>query len=118
MHHHHEAGAGYSALVLAASHCVVTGEACIGHCLELLGQGDSSVAGCAKSVQQMLAACIALQQLAAWKSAYVPRFAAVVKDMCKACEEECRKHENKHKECRDCAESCAACAIECAKVSI
>ena len=43
--------------------------------------------------------------------------AAVVMDMCKACEDECRKHEKKHKSCKDCADSCAACYTECKKVA-
>ena len=117
MHHQHGAGPDYGALAHAATHCVMFGEACIGHCLELLGQGDKEMAACAKSVEQMLAACTMLRQLATRKSAYVPRMAAVVMDICKACEDECRKHEKKHKECHDCAESCAACYAECKKVA-
>lgn len=117
-HHHHAGGADYATLAHAATHCVMFGEACIGHCLDLLAEGDKEMAACAKSVEQMLAACNMLRQLATWKSAYVPRMAAVVMDMCLACEQECRKHENKHKECRDCAESCAACAKECKAVAI
>ena len=119
-HHHHEhaMGADYSALALAAAHCVSSGEACIDHCLDLLSQGDKEMAACAKSVEQVLAACTMLRQLATWKSAYAPRMATVVMDMCKACEDECRKHEKKHKECKDCAESCAACFKECKAVAI
>ena len=119
MHHHHgAAGADYSALAHAATHCIMFGEACIGHCLDLLGEGDKEMAACAKSVEQMMAACHMLRQLATWKSAYVPRMAAVVMDMCKACEDECRKHEKKHKECKDCADSCAACYKECKAVAV
>jgi len=118
MHHHHNAAKDYSALAHAATHCIMFGEACIDHCLDLLGQGDKEMAACAKSVEQMMAACTMLRQLATWKSAYVPRMAAVVMDMCKACEDECRKHEKKHKECKDCADSCGACLKECKAVAI
>lgn len=117
MHHHHGAAADYGDLAHAATHCVMFGEACIGHCLELLADGEKDMAACAQSVEQMMSACTMLRQLATWKSAYVPRMAAVVMDMCKACEDECRKHEKKHKVCRDCAESCAACFTECKKVA-
>lgn len=117
MHHHHDSGANYSALAHAATHCIMFGEACIGHCLDLLAQGETEMAACAKSVEQMMAACTMLRQLATWKSAYVPRMAAVVLDMCTACEQECRKHD-KHKECRDCADSCVACAKECKAVAV
>lgn len=118
MHHHHDdSGPNYGALAHAATHCIMFGEACIGHCLDLLAQGETEMAACAKSVEQMMAACTMLRQLATWKSAYVPRMAAVVMDMCKACEQECRKHD-KHKECRDCADSCVACAKECKAVAV
>ncbi|HQW19600.1 MAG TPA: four-helix bundle copper-binding protein [Rhodocyclaceae bacterium] len=117
MQHQHGGSINYSELAHAATHCVMFGEACIGHCLELLGQGDKDMAACAKSVEETLAACNALRQLATWESVYVPRMAKVVMDICKTCEDECRKHE-KHKPCRDCAEACAACYKECAKVAV
>ena len=114
---HHHGGNAYGDLAHAATHCVMFGEACIDHCLTLLGEGDKEMAACAKSVEQMMSACTMLRQLATWNSPYVPRMATVVMDMCKACEDECRKHEKKHQECKDCAESCAACYAECRKVA-
>lgn len=117
MHAHHHHGSPYAELAHAATHCVMIGEACIDHCLQLLGEGDKKMAACAKTVEQMMAACNSLRQLATWNSPYVPRLAKVVKDMCKECEDECRKHENIHQACRDCAESCAACGKECAKIA-
>ncbi len=118
MHHHHAMGPDYGALAHAATHCVMFGEACIDHCLTLLGEGEKEMAACAKSVEQMLAATNMLRQLATYKSSYVPRMAAVVADMCKACEDECRKHEKKHQECKACADACAECVAECKKVAI
>lgn len=117
MHQQHAGGADYFELAHAATHCVMFGEACIDHCITLLGQGDKEMAACARSVEELLAACTMLRQLATWKSAYVPRMAKVAMDICKACEEECRKHEKKHQPCRDCAEACADCYKECAKVA-
>ena len=117
MHAHHHGGSPYANLAHAATHCVMFGEACIAHCLELLGQGDKEMAACAKSVQQMMSACNSLRQLSTWNSSYVPRLAKVVMDMCKDCEDECRKHEKMHEACRMCAESCAACNKECAAVA-
>lgn len=116
-HNHGPAANPYAALAAATTHCIASGEACIAHCLDLLGQGDKDMAACARSVQQMLATCTALRQLAAAKSPYVPRLAKVVADICLDCEKECRKHEKQHQECHDCAESCAACAKECAAVA-
>lgn len=44
-------------LAKAAAECVRIGEECLQHCLVLLGQGDTSLADCSKTVQQMLAVC-------------------------------------------------------------
>jgi Cys-rich four helix bundle protein (predicted Tat secretion target) len=113
-HHDHAAMTGrYAELVVATSHCVKTGEACIAHCLLLLGEGEKEMAACAKTVQDVIASCAALQQMAAGNSPHVTKLAAVVGDICKDCETECRKHEAKHSVCHDCAEACAQCAKEC-----
>ncbi len=109
MHH----GSLYQSLVTAASDCVVKGQACLAHCLVLLADGDKSMGGCAKAVNQMLALCGALQNLAAQQSTLVPSLAKVALDACLACEKECRKHEKKHVECKACAESCAECIKAC-----
>lgn len=116
MDHHHD-GSRYGTLAHAATHCVMLGEACLGHCLELLGKGDTSMADCSKSVVQMMAVCNALRQLATWNSAHVPSLAKVAQNLCTECEQACRKHEKEHAVCRDCAEACAECARECASVA-
>lgn len=115
MHHHH--GAPYAELAHAATHCVMIGEACVGHCLQLLGEGKKEMAACAKSVEQLMSVCNSLRQLSTWNSPYVPRLAKVAMDMCKECEDECRKHKE-HQPCLDCADVCAACYKECAKVAV
>lgn len=117
LHEAHDGNARYSDLAHAATHCVMFGEACIDHCITLLGQGEREMAACARSVEELLAACNMLRQLATIQSAYVPRMAKVVMDICQACEQECRKHEKKHKPCRDCGDACADCYKECAKIA-
>ena len=54
--------------------------------------------------------------LTAQNSALLPRYAALAKDICKACEDGCLKHAEKHASCKACAEACAECARECAKI--
>jgi Cys-rich four helix bundle protein (predicted Tat secretion target) len=115
-HQHYGAGA-YGALAASAGHCVTSGQTCLQHCLEQLATGNKDMAKCAKSVLELMSACTALQQLANWDSSYVPRMAKVVQDICKACEQECRKHESKHAVCKECADACVACAKECQKVA-
>ena len=107
----------YGDLVADTSRCVNTGEACVAHCLVQLGEGEKELAACAKSVQDTIASCTALRQMAAANSPHVAKLAAVVGDICKDCETECRKHEKKHSVCHDCAEACAKCAKECEKAA-
>ena len=64
-HHDHAAMSKYGDLVADTTRCVNTGEACIAHCLVLLGEGDKELAACAKTVQDTVASCTALRQKAA-----------------------------------------------------
>jgi Cys-rich four helix bundle protein (predicted Tat secretion target) len=114
-HQHEHAASANAALSQAARHCVSSSEACLSHCLQLLTQGDTSLAACAKSVYQMSAICEALARLASANSEHLAEFAKIAHAMCLDCEKECRKHENEHATCKACADSCAACAKECKK---
>ena len=114
--HSHMHGTPLQGLMGATSDCVVKGQACLAHCLVLLGDGDKVMAECAKTVNQTLAMCSALQALAAQQSKLVPAMAKLTREACEICEKECRKHE-KHAECKACADSCAACAKECKAIA-
>lgn len=117
-HEHHAHGGGkYAALVNTSADCGHIGEVCLAHCLVLLREGEKELAACAASVNQLLAACDALMKLAAGNSKYVPKMAALTETVCLDCEKECRRHEQKHQECKDCADACAACAKECSKAA-
>jgi len=113
----HQHGAGTSPLLNSALHCVKTGEVCEAHCFDRLAEGEKSLAACARSVNALIAVCSALAVLAAQNSPLLPRYAAVAKDVCKACEDECLKHSDKHAPCKACADACADCARECAKIA-
>lgn len=114
-HHHHEMASPAAALAAAASDCVQKGEACIEHCIVLLGDGDKDIAACAQSVSQTKAICAALQTAANANSKYLPRLAALAKDACRDCAAECKKHADHHSQCKDCMDSCEACARQCEK---
>ena len=116
-HHDHAAMMKYADLVAATSHCVNKGEVCLAHCITLLGDGEKELAACAKTVEDIIASCTALRQMAAANSPHVAKLAAVVADICTDCETECRKHEKKHRVCHECAEACAQCAKECQKAA-
>ena len=65
----------YEAARKAAAHCVEAGQICLAHCIRLLSQGDTSMKDCATGVNQMLALCGALQNLAAQNSPLTPSLA-------------------------------------------
>jgi len=112
--HEHEKTA--TNVVDTALDCVKKGQACIEHCLELFKIGDTSVAECANTVQEMLAICTAISQLASYRSKYLPDLAKVCINVCEDCENECRKHEKMHAACKACANSCEECIKECKKL--
>ena len=116
-HHHHGSARKYGALAASSADCLKTGQACIAHCLVLLGQGEKEMAACAQSVSELLATCDALMQLSIQESKFTPAMAKVAAEVCAACEKECRKHEKKHAECKACADSCAACLKDCKAIA-
>jgi Cys-rich four helix bundle protein (predicted Tat secretion target) len=116
--HHHSGGAKYQPLINATGDCVAKGEACLAHCLILMGDGDKSMAGCAKAVNQMLALCGALQKLAAQSAPQTKALAKVALDACTECEKECKKHADKHAECKACRESCLECIKQCKAIAV
>ncbi len=115
-HHDKMHGPKYKALAQLAGHCVATGEDCLRHCYGMFAMKDTSMTDCAKSVSELIAACGALQSLAASNSAFVPDFAKVVEKVCLACKTECDKFP-KIAECVACGESCLKCAEECRKTA-
>ena len=116
-HRDHAAMGKYGELVAATSHCVNKGESCLAHCITLLGDGEKELAACAKTVEDIIASCTSLRQMAAANSPHVAKLASVVGDICNDCETECRKHQKNHRVCHDCAEACAQCAKECQKAA-
>ena len=113
--HEHHGGGQYAGLAMDAVHCVLTGEACLAHCLVLLEQGDTSMAACARVTRELSIACAALADLASFGSAYTKSMAQVTLEICEACEKECNKH-LQHETCAACARSCARCIESCKEV--
>jgi Cys-rich four helix bundle protein (predicted Tat secretion target) len=93
-------------VVTALAECQVAGEVCLSHCIESLASGDTSMAGCARSVRAMLAVCKAAQVLVETHSALAGQQLLLCRDACSACETECAPHKAHHETCRDCASAC------------
>ncbi len=106
----------YKALEESSSRCVATGNDCLRHCLGMLAMKDVSMAACTDSAYQLVAACTALQSLAAVNSSHLPAFAKAVGEICTACQTECEKFPA-IAECKACGDACKACAAECRKIS-
>lgn len=118
-HAHHEATTGSGAteahkdLIRKAAECIAAGDTCVGHCIGLLGKGDTSLKDCLVRVQEMLPSCATLIRFAALDSPRLKELAKFCADVCDDCEKECKKHEKHHEVCKACMESCAACSKEC-----
>ncbi len=111
------AGSGsWKAVADAAAHCIKVGEVCAKHCEEMIAKGSKDMQACHTTVMDMLAACGAMQKLAAQGSKHAPAFAkacsAVLADCIKACE----PHKDM-KECLDCATACKECEKACANAA-
>ena len=110
-HHEHHA-AHHPELTKLALDCVGLGEACVAHCIKLLGTGDTSLTDCLISVNAMLPMCAALARFAASDAKRLEELAAVCIDVCDDCAKECETHPE-HAECKACGEACVACIDAC-----
>ncbi|HMV43329.1 MAG TPA: four-helix bundle copper-binding protein [Leptospiraceae bacterium] len=108
-------GGKYGALIDATTDCLKKGELCISHCVDMMAGGDKTMGPCAKSVRDMLTMCDTLVKLATSNSEFTKKHASLCLEVCKKCEDECKKHP-KHKVCMNCAESCKACIAEINKI--
>ncbi|MCP5142986.1 MAG: Csp1 family four helix bundle copper storage protein [Chromatiales bacterium] len=104
-HHHHHHGA-HQDIVDAADECVATGKTCLNHCLILLGDGDTTMKECAKSVNEMIPVCGAMATLALSDSRNLRVMADACLAACKDCAAACEKHMEQHVECKDCYDAC------------
>jgi Cys-rich four helix bundle protein (predicted Tat secretion target) len=77
--------------------------------------GDTSMANCIKLTNDTIAACRALEALAAADSHHTVEMTKVVEQICSECMKECEKFLN-FAESKAMAEACKNCAEECKKV--
>lgn len=104
----------YRALEESSARCVTTGDDCLRHCFGMLSMKDTSMVECTKATYDLVAACAALQSLAAVNSPHTPVLAKAIAEICTRCQAECEKFPHVA-ECRACGAACKACAEECRK---
>ncbi|MEM7398404.1 MAG: Csp1 family four helix bundle copper storage protein [Pseudomonadota bacterium] len=110
--HHAHHGSHHPELTKLALDCVGLGEACVAHCIKLLGTGDTSLADCLTAVNAMLPMCATLARYAASDAKRLNELAAVCIDVCDDCAKECEKHPE-HAECKACGDACVDCIEAC-----
>lgn len=116
--HSHHGPNKYQSLIDAAADSVKKGQACLSHGLYMLSEREyKEMAICAMRVNDMVAACTALGQLANYNSPNLIKMAKVVMDICKDCEKECRKFKDEEI-CVQTADSCVVCFNECKKITV
>jgi Cys-rich four helix bundle protein (predicted Tat secretion target) len=93
--------------------CIKMGEICNQHCMHMFQMGDTSLADCSISVQELIASCNAVLTLAAHNSQHLKAFVEAGLKVCESCEQECKKHADDHIQCKDCAEACGDCIEFC-----
>lgn len=106
----------HATAVAAAEECIGSGRACLSHCFETFVAGDTTMAECARSVEEMLRVCDAFAWLAATDSKQLAPMARACIASCEYCEKECRVHEEHQAECKACADACAALVTEAKKL--
>jgi Cys-rich four helix bundle protein (predicted Tat secretion target) len=107
-----------ASLVNVTNECIARGQACLSHCMETFVEGDTTMAECARAVQEMLVTCQAFGQLAANDSVVLRPMAQACIAVCEECEKQCRPHEDHQPECRECAEACSALVKEAKKLLV
>lgn len=112
--HHHPPK--YKGVSEASAKCVEAGNNCLRHCFGMLSMGDASMAACTQATYEVIAACGALDALAATNSLYAPALAKVVAEVCEACKKECDKFPDVA-ECVTMGAACKTCAEECHKIA-
>jgi Cys-rich four helix bundle protein (predicted Tat secretion target) len=92
--------------------CIKMGEICNQHCMHMFQMGDTTLADCSISVQELVAVSTAAIKLASNNSSNLNAFLEVTIKVCESCEVECKKHDN-HIQCKDCGIACRDCIDFC-----
>lgn len=74
-----------------------------------------AMAGCIRLDMECAAVCYAAAQLMSMGSDRAGELCRICAAICKACGEECSKHDTQH--CRECADICRRCAEECSNMA-
>lgn len=103
----------YQSCIEACSKCAIACHTCSAACLK---EDDvKAMARCIELDMDCAEICTLAAGFMARGSDYAKQICALCAQICRACGEECKKHEADH--CQRCAEACFACAEECERMS-
>jgi len=115
-HHQHHGSSMNKSLIKISNECAQHGDECVAHCIELFKTGDTTLAKCADTVNEMIVMCRALAKMATYESTELVAVAKVCMAVCQTCADECGKHAKTHENCKACADSCLECIEEIKKI--
>lgn len=103
----------FESCIQACSNCAIVCETCAS---AFLREDDvKMMARCIELDRDCADICYMAATLMARESEYAKQFCALCATICRACGEECAKHEAQH--CQACAEACMRCAEECERMA-
>ncbi|MEY4064642.1 MAG: hypothetical protein RIR26_850 [Pseudomonadota bacterium] len=97
----------------AAAHCNHVAQMCVGHCLKLIGDGQTNMLACAQGALEVSAMSDALQRLAGINSELAVVQAKACISACEKCMKACEPHIGHHAQCKECFEACKGCLETC-----
>ena len=107
---------GYPAYQVCINACLHCAALC-NHCaLSCTTEEDiKMMARCIQLDMECAAICYATANLMSLDSEKAIAICGICADVCEACANECRLHDNEY--CRQCANACTACAAECKNIA-
>ena len=106
------------AVIASTTECAQKGALCSAHCAQELAKGNTAMAHCAESVEEMRSLVQAMLVLVTRASPLAKKLAPLCAQACKTCADACLEHKahwehGMHLVCRDCMDSCLACEKAC-----
>ena len=103
----------YMSCIDACRSCATACHQCFAECLK--EEDVKMMARCIALDADCAAACSLAADVMARRSEYAEAICALCAQICKACGDECARHEAEH--CKACAAACHKCAQECAAMA-
>lgn len=105
----------FNPTISALNDCIISCEVCARACLE--EKNIDMLRDCIRSDLDCAELCRAAVTMVARGSPSAPAVCAAAAEAIRRCAEECEKHQDMHKHCRECAKACRSALEECQAVA-